>query len=239
MSNTSSGSRILLGVQSRTGSSRFPRKVLEKIGPKSLLQWVYDSALEAERQLRAKGITAEALILGPEKDLELERFCDDHFFKSWFPAFVREDDLLLRYLKTARERNFTHIVRITSDCWQMSPELIVEIVEMMLREKADYISNTISRSFFEGLDLQACSIKALAWFDSNQMEKREHPFIFFDRNESVRTDFEYAGFKYLELINPKAEWVIRTSIDTPADLQRAREIYEKANEQSRLVQPGV
>jgi spore coat polysaccharide biosynthesis protein SpsF (cytidylyltransferase family) len=206
-----------------------PQKVFQKIGDKTLLQWVYDAGVEAERMLRAKNITAEAMILGPEKDMELERFCDENLLKSWFPAFVREDDLILRYLKTARERNFTHIVRVTSDCWQMNPEIIVRVVELMLNEKADYVSNTTTRSFIEGLDCQACSVKALAWFDREQTKRREHPFIDFDRNESVRTDFEYAGFKYLELLNSSAEWMIRTSIDDEADLKRARELYAKAS----------
>lgn len=167
-------------------------------------------------------------------DIALKKFCDENLMKSYFPLMVPEDDLIQRYYKACKLGDFTHIVRITSDCWQMQPELIVEITEMMLKEKVDYVSNTISRSFIEGLDLQACSKDALEWFHLNQTEKREHPFVLFDRNEIIRQEFEDSKLKYLELINPKAEWFIRTSIDKPEDLQRANEIYAKLENYKRM-----
>ena len=172
------------------------------------------------------------MILGPSNDRELETYCDTNLMKSYFPPFVKESDLILRYLASAHKFDATHIVRITSDCWQMNPELIAECVQMMLAEKADYICNTCHRSFIEGLDLQACTVRALRWFDKNQTEQREHPFIEFDNNENVRKKFEKDGFKYIELINPKAEWTIRTSIDTKEDIERANKIYERFQKQS-------
>lgn len=218
---------ILIGVQARTGSSRFPRKVFASIGPKSLIRWVYDAAYEAERRLRADQIESKAAILGPENDVDLKDYCDKNLLKSYFPLFAPESDLIQRYLKVAKTHDFTYVVRITADCWQMKPEMIVECVKTMLSEKVDYICNTISRSFIEGLDIQACSIKALEWFDTNQKDNREHLFLEFDRNEIIRKQFERAGFKYLELINPRAEWTIRTSIDSQQDLERANQIYAK------------
>jgi spore coat polysaccharide biosynthesis protein SpsF (cytidylyltransferase family) len=231
VSTSSTDHKVLLGIQSRTGSKRFPRKVLQFIGPKPLLKWVYDSAYEAERQLRAKRIESRAAVLGPEMDLVLKKFCDENLMKSYFPLMVDENNLIQRYFKACKLGDFTHVVRITADCWQMQPELIVEITEMMLREKVDYVCNTINRSFIEGLDLQACSKEALEWFVENQKTEVEHPFIEFDKNEIIGKQFEADGFKYLELINPKAEWTIRTSIDSELDLKRANEIYEKCQEQ--------
>lgn len=207
--------------------------MLEKIGDRTILQWVYHAAVEAERMLRAKKVTAITWVIGPETDVLLHKYCSENLIKLLQPS-CEESDLIARYLMAAKELDATHIVRITSDCWQMNPEIIVCAILMMLTEKVDYVCNTAHRSFIEGLDVQCCSIQALEWFDKTQKTQREHPFIDFDQNQSIRDVFEKRGFDFLEMMNPRAEWLIRSSIDTKEDLERARKIYEEANRQ-RLV----
>jgi spore coat polysaccharide biosynthesis protein SpsF (cytidylyltransferase family) len=218
--------KVLIGVQARSDSKRLPGKIYQAIGPKPLLKWVYDACYEAHRKLNAKNISSSAFVLGQEKDEELKKFCEANLLKSIFPK-CDPNDLIKRYLEAAKERGCDQIVRITADCWQMNSDLIVEAVET-LRE-FDYTSNTTMRSFMEGLVIQACSLKALEWFDRNQKESREHPFVEFDQNQLVRNDFTKAGLKYTCIMNPKAEWCMRTSIDTKDDLERANRIYEKIN----------
>lgn len=185
--------------------------------------------------LRAEKIKAETWIIGPEVDALLHKYCTENLIKLHQPK-CKDDDLLSRYLIVAEELTATHVVRITSDCWQMNPHVIVETVKILLRENVDYVSNTIHRSEIEGMDCQATSLKGLRWFDKHQTEEREHPFKPFEENKKIRDEFEKQGLTYIERINPKAQWVIRTSIDTKDDLERARKIYEQATRQGLVTE---
>jgi len=219
--------KILIGIQARSQSTRLPQKIFKKIGDKDLIEWVHNACVEAERRLRVDGLNCETWVLGPHADKELIEYCERKEWKLKTPH-CNDDDLITRYKKVLEAEGFTHLVRVTSDCWQMNPEIIMEAVHLMDKEKADYVSNTIHRSFIEGLDIQACSSHGLNWFDKFQSLKREHPFCLFDKNEAIRESFETRGFKYMEMINPRAEWLIRTSIDTESDILMANKIYEKA-----------
>lgn len=217
--------KVLLGIQARTNSKRLPGKIFEKIGTKSVLEWVWSAAYEAHRKLNAQGIESIPCVLGPANDSTLKDFCLKEGLRAHFPL-VAEDDLIKRYLTSAYDLECNYIVRITADCWETHPDLIVESVNLF--QRADYISNTIRRTFPEGLDLQASSRRALEWVDTFQKDNREHPFYSLDHNQITRVSFEKSGFKITELLNPQLGFLIKgSSIDVKEDLERAREFYER------------
>jgi spore coat polysaccharide biosynthesis protein SpsF (cytidylyltransferase family) len=169
------------------------------------------------------------MILGPATDETLKDFCKKEGLQAHFPLCA-EDDLIKRYLNAAYELDCNYIVRITADCWESNAELIAEAAGLLNR--VDYISNTIQRSFVEGLDLQACSRRALEWVDKHQTERREHPFIDLDRNEITRVAFEKSGLKWSELLNPQLSFLFKgTSIDTREDLERIRKWHGERTKQ--------
>lgn len=192
-----------------------------------MLQWAYDACRAAQDVLSKKNLSSQVKILAPHDDVALHQFCGEHLL-SYLAPFCDEQDVLRRYHLALEEVKADSVIRITADCWQTHPQLVVEVAEMLLKEKADYASNTIHRSFMEGLDVQGCSKRALAWFDQHQQEKREHPFYDFDHNERVREEFDRAGMRYLELVNPHALHLVRTSIDTVENLEFARRLYEQS-----------
>jgi spore coat polysaccharide biosynthesis protein SpsF len=205
-----------------------PGKIFEKIGDKSILEWVYEAATSAHRKLNAIQLQSVVRVIGPSNDEKLKEFCQTKGIQAEFP-FAPEDDLILRYLNAAKMLECNYVVRITSDCWLHNPDLMVEVCQLF--SKADYISNTIRRTFLEGLDIQACSLKALEWFNQNQKEEREHPFKPFDENKHIRIQFEKAGFKYTELLNPQNAYLIRgSSIDNMDDLVNARKWWDAKNQ---------
>ena len=92
-----------------------------------------------------------------------------------------EDDVLDRFYQLAKLIHPDHIVRITSDCPVIDPEIIDLIIENHLRSNSDYTSNTILDSFPDGLDTEIFSFSALekAWFEAKLSSEREHvtPYI--------------------------------------------------------------
>jgi spore coat polysaccharide biosynthesis protein SpsF (cytidylyltransferase family) len=216
--------RVFLGVQSRSNSKRLPNKIYELIGEKTILQWVHEAVEFAAQQLRIDGDSAEVYILGPKEDTKLRAYCLENKMQGLFPDCA-ENDLINRYLQVSEE--FTHIVRITADCWCIHPEIIIETTRMLRDSKIHYISNTIIRSYQEGQDTQAFSRKALRWLSDNSTtdKAREHPWCDFDMNESMREKFKKEVGEVSQLLNRENELFVKTSIDTKEDLDIARKNY--------------
>lgn len=188
------------------------------------MQWVYDGVDIAAQQIRNEGDAAEVLILGPRDDQELKDYTQKHSMPAAFPD-CDENDLLSRYLFVSEE--FTHIVRITADCWCIHPEIITQVTKM-LDDKTHYASNTIFRTFQEGQDVQAFSRKALLWLNKNSDAKsREHIWSDFDLNDSIRQLFRKEVGEVSQLMNRDNPATAKTSIDTKEDLELARRNFAK------------
>ena len=73
------------------------------------------------------------------------------------------------------------ILRITGDCPLIDPYMIDETIEIFLKEKIDYLSNTNPPSFPDGLDIEITNLHELntANLASKDSYDREHvtPFI--------------------------------------------------------------
>ena len=83
----------------------------------------------------------------------------------------------------------------------------------------DYASNTISRTYPRGLDVEIFSFVALehAWENDNSTNWREHvtPYIHQQPDK----------FRLLHVINPVDFSHYRLTVDTPQDLELVRRIY--------------
>lgn len=95
-----------------------------------------------------------------------------------------EDDVLSRFTEAAREHKAEVIVRVTSDCPLMDPNVVDEIIRAFFKApRVDYASNTVGqRTFPRGLDVEVFSRDALeaADRDAHASADREHvtPFIY-------------------------------------------------------------
>jgi spore coat polysaccharide biosynthesis protein SpsF (cytidylyltransferase family) len=87
-----------------------------------------------------------------------------------------EEDVLSRYLEAARAVPADVVVRVTADCPLIDPDICQSVVSLCEREKADYASNNLARSFPHGLDCEVFTLAALEMASSNslEIEDREH-----------------------------------------------------------------
>ena len=141
-------------VQARTGSRRLPGKVLEKIGSRTVLEEVLG------RCCRVPGADVVVCAIPEKSD-------DDALIapaERMGAIVVRgsETDVLGRYAKAAATVGATVVMRITSDCPLVDPEICGAVLRLRAREGADYASNAIERSFPHGLDCEAFTAAALA-----------------------------------------------------------------------------
>lgn len=146
--------RILIGVQARSESSRFPGKIYQNIGEQSMLEMVYEQCKKGE--VNNKALSSETKILGHYGDGNLEDFCREKDL-NYLMVDCDENDLGQRYL-TASD-GYDAVVRVTADCPFVGPELIKLVISRLL--DFDYVTNTSPRTYVDGLDVQAMSTKAV------------------------------------------------------------------------------
>ncbi|PIU55548.1 MAG: acylneuraminate cytidylyltransferase [Deltaproteobacteria bacterium CG07_land_8_20_14_0_80_38_7] len=202
-------------IQARMTSTRLPGKVLMDIEGKPML-WHVVNRLKFSEKL-------DDIILAipnTKKNNILEKFAKDNKVKYFRGS---EEDVLSRYYKTAKKFKCDLIVRITSDCPLIDPQIVDLVIEKHLKLNADYTSNTLKRTFPRGLGVEVFNFKVLkkAQKEAKEDYQREHV-----------TPYIYKNPEIFKIQNIKAErrlryLEIRLTVDTKKDLRLIREIYKR------------
>jgi spore coat polysaccharide biosynthesis protein SpsF len=205
--------KIVAVIQARTGSSRLPGKVLADVGGRSMLARVVRRAGRAERLdgvvVATTDRPADDAIVAECRELGVTVFRGS------------EEDVLDRYQGAARATDAGVVVRITSDCPLIDPEVIDRVVAALLADDADYASNTLERTYPRGLDVEAVTAEALAqaWRKAQEPYQRVHvtPYLYQHpdrfRLRSVTSGVD-AGHH-------------RWTVDTAEDLELVRALYSR------------
>ncbi|MFU0784416.1 MAG: 3-deoxy-manno-octulosonate cytidylyltransferase [Thermoanaerobacterium thermosaccharolyticum] len=202
-------------MQARTGSTRLPGKVLKKICGKTVLEHDID---RLKRVKNINKIVVATTIL--EKDdvivEEAKRLGVVYFRGS-------EEDVLSRYYYAAKESNAEVVVRVTSDCPLIDSEVTEKTIQYYLdnKDKYDYVSNTIDRTYPRGLDTEVFSFKVLerAFIEAKSTRDKEHVTPYIWDNPSI---FRLAQYKN-EIDYSNLRW----TLDTKEDFQLISNIYHK------------
>lgn len=217
-----SGAEIIMKIgviiQARTGSTRLPGKVLKVLKGRTVLNHVIERVKQASHVNEIIVATTnlkedDAIVLEAEK-AGVKYFRGD------------ESDVLSRYYHAAKQEGYDIVVRITSDCPLIDPELIDALIKMFLQEKnIDYMSNvgcSISdRTYPRGLDIEVFTFDTLAKaFEAAKMQsEREHvtPYIY-NHPEYFNTRFVKHSVDYSHY---------RWTLDTEDDWKLIQIIYER------------
>ena len=201
-------------IQARLGSTRLPRKVLLPLLGEPLLAHV------VRRVARATSVdaTVVATTVLPADDaiVELGRR------EGWIVERGSERDLLDRYLQAARAHAAERVVRITSDCPLIDPDVIDEVVRTLSASRSDYASNTLEpRTWPRGLDVEAMTAAALeaANVADQDPHSREHATPYIYRHPET--------FMLAAVRSPVDLSAHRWTVDTPEDYELVRRIYDE------------
>jgi spore coat polysaccharide biosynthesis protein SpsF len=218
-------------IQARMGSSRLPGKVLLDISGQPMLARV------VERVQRA-GLL-DGLVVATTQDATddpLADFCRERGYNYFRGS---QFDVLDRFYQAAREQQAGTVVRITADCPLSDPTLIDQALQEFALSGVDFSANRLpppfGRSYPIGLDIEMCSFEALerAWQEADQPHQREHvmPYFYEDaRLEAISPTRSRAlsgrGFKVLLLNHVPDYGALRWTVDTPADLEFMRQVFD-------------
>jgi spore coat polysaccharide biosynthesis protein SpsF len=213
--------RVVAIIQARMGSTRLPGKVLMNIGAKTMLARVVRRTQRAT--LLDEVVVATTVKPGDDAIVaECERLS--------VPVFQgNEQDVLDRYYQAARVHQAQAIVRITSDCPLIEPEVIDHVVGAFLGAKPDYASNTLERTFPRGLDTEVVTLSALerTWREAEEPYQRMHVTPYLYQNPSL--------FRLLSVTSTKEGLSEhRWTVDTPEDLAFVRAVYARVGDDDSL-----
>lgn len=161
------------------GSTRLPGKVLMEVDGMSFLE------VHLNRASKSKMID-QVIVATTIKDSD--DAIANHVTKLGFKVTRGpENDVLERYYNSAIEVNADIIVRITSDCPLIDPNVIDKMVEEHLKYSKDFTSNIIQRSYPDGMDVEVFSIDALrkAWHQAIDLADREHVTYYIWKNSDL------------------------------------------------------
>lgn len=208
-----SAPKVVAIIQARMASTRLPGKALLDIAGRPMLEHVFTRAARARTVDEVWVATAR----DPAND-PIAALCQR---RGW-PLFRGpEEDVLDRYLGCARAAAADVVVRLTSDCPLLDPAIVDAVVEALLREQADYASNTLPpRSHPRGLDAEAFTRDALeqAGREARAPHEREHvtPYLY-------RAD---RPFRLVAVRGERDGSQYRWTVDTPEDLALVRRVAE-------------
>ncbi len=207
--------QIIAITQARSGSSRLPEKVLKTIGDRSMLE------IHLERLKRAKRVNRVLVATTLEEaDTRICAIASQLGLES-FQGSV--NDVLDRFYQAVKHFAPQYVVRVTSDCPLIDPDLIDSIVDHAIKHGTDYCSNILKETFPDGQDIEVMKFSALekAWNEATLSSDREHvtPFI--------RKNCDYNGGNLFTGINIAAEGSygdVRMTVDEQADFDVIREL---------------
>ena len=211
--------RIVVIIQDRTDSRRFPNKVLCKIKGKPLLWNVID---------RIKHFECDDIVIATTKrkiDDEIVRIANTSgvkFFRG------KKYDVLDRYYQAAVKFSAETIIRITADCPLIDPKLSQEVLKKFQKGNYDYVA-TDDKTCPKGVDIECFSFNSIkkSWLYAKLKSDREHVTPFIWKNTGK--------FKIGKLCcKSNFKKLIRLVVDHKDDLEFVREIYANLYKKGKI-----
>lgn len=161
-------------------STRLPGKVLLTAGGKSMLAHHLD-------RLTRSGFPVIVATTTNDSD---DAIIDEAIAHGAQVYRGSENDVLSRFAEAASDAALDVVVRVTSDCPLIDPELIVRGVDqyLALNDMGAHVSNVLERTYPRGFDFEVFSTTALreAHERATDPADREHVTPYLYRNRSGR-----------------------------------------------------
>jgi len=206
--------RVGVVTQARTTSTRLPGKVLLDLGGRSVLDRHLD-------RLAGTGYPVFVATTTNATDDPVAALAE----RRGVGVFRGdEQDVLSRFAGCARVHELDVVVRVTSDCPFVDPELVRRGVQMYLAadDARTYVANTLERTFPRGMDFEVFSAEALREADARavSLAEREHvtPYLYHHPDGTM-------NLRNLAWHQDKSGY--RVTLDTEDDLRLARVLVEE------------
>lgn len=210
--------RILVIMQARMGSSRFPNKVMLPVAGKPILLRQAERIGHAQTPFEFVVATTTTTSDQPIRDL-----CE----REGLACFSGHPmDLLDRHYQAALEYKSDAVVKIPSDCPLIDPAIIDKVMRYYLDHcgEYDYVSNLHPATYPDGNDVEVMSFAALemAWNFAGKDFEREHttPYLWERPDEFRIGNVEWESGLDYSLSH-------RFTLDYPEDYAFIKAVYDR------------
>lgn len=214
-----SSDNVVIIIQARLGSSRLPGKILRDLNGYPVLQHVLE---------RCAAILGRSCVVCAGVDL-LSEVSVKSLVESLGIEFFggSEQDVLERYYYAAKARGAEWVVRVTSDCPLLDPDVCRELIRKTIESGADY---GITHGWPHGLDCEIVKFALLeqAHLQSTLAKDREHVTLWIKGREDMNK-FQFTPNEKIAGLND-FRWVL----DYEEDYQFLQRLFEQLN-----IQPTV
>ena len=214
--------KVVAIIQARMGSTRLPGKVMLPIVGKPMLWHIIE---RVKRCKNVDSIVVATTIRQEDKMIiNLAEKCSVETFIG------KENDVLDRYYQAAKKFSADIVVRITADCPLINPPTIDKMVDLCLKENAEYIcGHPDYPSIEQGIGVISFSalekLKTLA----NKEYQKEHVTIFIKENPEL---FKIVANISKNIFQRKD---MRLTVDTKEDLRLMRVIYNRLYKKNEII----
>ena len=192
-------------IQARMSSSRLPGKVLMELGGMPAI-------MQVVRRVQASSLVDKVTVLTSrdESDDALVGVLN-RYRVSVFRGPL--EDVLDRFVQYIVTSNSDVYLRITGDCPLFDPEIIDQTIRFHIQGGWDYTSNTLTRTFPRGLDVEVFNARILPDLTKNQPDlspsEREHATLaVYTRQNSYKV-----GSFFVDSNNSQHRWTLDTDED--------------------------
>ena len=202
---------VIVFLQARMSSTRFPGKVMEEINGKPMIGWQIERILQSKMFNRIVVLTSTDI-----SDDTLVEYLES-IGVSVFRGSLQ--DVHLRFLEAIKVYKPRIFLRITGDCPLVMSNIMDEMLLRFHQVLPEYMSSALTPTFPDGLDIEIVSTDAFLRLNEYQLsaDEREHVTL------GIWTrplDFRLESFE-----NPVNLSNERWTVDYPEDLEFVRHIF--------------
>lgn len=203
--------KVVVLIQARMGSERFPGKVLKPLVGTTIL------GLVVEKVGKIEGV-AEAVVATSTNPLDdaVEKWCRSCGVECFRGA---EHDVLQRFIDAMKGRDSDTVVRITADCPLLDPHVCALVLDEF-RKASPAVDYAVTKGFPRGLDTEVVRLSALEEVArrTKNPEEREHVTLHLYRNPD--------RFRIIEVESEGNDFSeMRWTVDTPEDFAFVESVF--------------
>ena len=205
--------RIVVAVQARMSSQRFPGKVLIDLLGSPMLGHLLD------RLGQCKAING--LIVATSDDSSDDAVAAYTAVRGIACHRGDLDDVAGRLIGAAEAMDADALVRISADSPLLDPALVDEAIGLFRDHRVDLVTNVQKRTFPKGQSVEVVSLSALraAWSKGMTVDEREHVTKHF---------YDHAGdYVIRNMVHDPVCGDVQLSVDTPEDLRYVSRILSR------------
>lgn len=167
-------------LQARLGSKRFPSKILKKIYKnQSSISFLTNNIKRSKNNL----VVATTNNI---KDNKIVNWCKKNKIDCFRGS---EENVFDRYKKTVKKFKIKNIIRLTSDCPLIDFQLLEKMKKAFIRQKLDYISNTLpieNSKFPNGSDIEIFKSSLFKKYKKVSKKDKEHVTNVFWKDKKIK-----------------------------------------------------